>query len=69
MCLSGDSVVKGVHGGAEVYHPSEEGPTSWDDLGDKAEGTDKGEEFPFGAAVAIGPGSEGAMDCLQFVGR
>ncbi len=58
-----------VEGGAKVDHPSEEGPTSWDDLGGKAEGTDKGEEFQFGAAVAICLGSEGAMDCLQFVGR
>ena len=45
-----DDLVKGGSRGAEVDHPSEEGPPGWDHLGGKAEGADKGELFPLGAA-------------------
>ena len=41
-----DDLVKGGSRGAEVDHPSEEGPPGWDHLGGKAEGAYEGEQFP-----------------------
>ena len=39
-------VVGRGNGAAEVDYPSEKGPTCWTDLCSKAQGADKGEEFP-----------------------
>ena len=51
--MRGDDLVKAGSRSAEVNHPPEEGPASWDHLGCEAEGADEGEELPLGAA---GPG-------------
>ena len=63
-----DDLVKGGSRGAEVDHPSEEGPPGWDHLGGKAEGADKGEQFPLGAAGTGCPGVQGVVYVLEFVG-
>ena len=63
-----DDLVKGGSRGAEVDHPSEEGPPGWDHLGGKAEGAYEGEQFPLGAAGTVCPGGQGVVYVLELVG-